>query len=66
VAGAIVAAAERWVAAGGGPTGPILGDLSGAALGIVGAFGLSIGVAVLGWLATRRLSGRPTIGPVPA
>jgi MFS family permease len=66
VAGAIIAAAERLVASGGGPTGPILGGLSGAALGIVGAFGLSIGVAVLGWVATRRLSRRPTIGPVPA
>jgi MFS family permease len=60
VAGAIVAAAERTVAADGGPSGPVLGDLSGAAIGIVAAFGLSIVVAVAGWIATRRLSSRPT------
>lgn len=55
VAGAIVGAAERWVAGGGGPPGA-----SGAALGIVGAYALAMLVAAAGWLASARLSDRPT------
>jgi MFS family permease len=55
VAGAIVGAAERWVAGGGGPP-----DASGAALGIVGAYVLAMLVAAAGRLASARLPDRPT------
>jgi MFS family permease len=58
-AGAIVAAAGRWVAAGGG------GGISAAALGVMGAFGLGIVVALLGRIATRRLSDRAVAGTAP-
>jgi hypothetical protein len=62
-AGAILAAAERWAAAGGGAS-----VADGTALGLIGVFGSAILVALLGRLGARRLPARAVAGarqPIP-